>query len=86
MKFGHWLNSLIWIDPVVILFFFTICGWLAHLTMKGFRKLVKKTQTSPYAEEFRTSPFVFIVIAIPYTIILYGLIGIYFTELLKSTF
>ena len=86
MKFGHWLNSLIWIDHVVILFFFTICGWLAHLTMKGFRKLVKKTKTSPFAEEFRTSPFVFIAIAIPYTIILYRLIGVYLTELLKSTF
>jgi len=86
MKFGRWLNSLTLIDYVVILFFFAICGWLAHLTMKGFRSLVKKTQHSPYAEEFRTSPFVFIALAIPYTIILYRLIGIYLTELLKSTF
>lgn len=59
MKFGHWLNSLTWVDHLVILLLFALCSWFAHLTMKGFRLLVEKTQHSPYAEEFRTSPFVF---------------------------
>ncbi len=86
MKFGYWLNSLTWSDHVVILLLFAICGWFAHLTMKGFRLLVKKTQHSPYAQEFRTSPFIFFAVAIPYTIILYRLIGIYLSEMLKSIF
>ncbi len=86
MKFGHWLNSLTWIDHVVILLIFAFCGWLANLTMKGFRLLVEKTQHSPYAEEFRTSPFIFFAVAIPYTIILYRFIGVYLSDLLKSTF
>lgn len=86
MSFGRWLNSLTWIDHMVLLFLFAICGWLAHLTMKGFRLLVKKTQHSPYAEEFRTSPFIFFMVAIPYTVILYKLVGLYLTEILKSTF
>lgn len=86
MSFGHWLNSLTWLDNVIILLMFAIGGWLSQLTMKGFRKLVERTNPSPYAEDFRTSPFVFFVVAIPYTIILYRIIGIYLTELLRSTF
>ncbi len=86
MNFGQWLNSLTWIDHIVILFIFSACGWLAHLTMKGFRKLVDKTQNSPYSEEFRSSPFILFVIAVPYTIILYKLIGVDIIELFKSTF
>ncbi len=86
MSFGHWLNSLTWVDNVVILLMFAISGWLSHLTMKGFRRLVERTNQSPYAEEFRTSPFVFFAVAIPYTIILYRIIGIYLTDLIRSTF
>ncbi len=86
MSFGHWLNSLTWVDNVVILLMFAISGWLSHFTMKGFRRLVERTNQSPYAEEFRTSPFVFFAVAIPYTIILYRIIGIYLTDLIRSTF
>lgn len=86
MSFGHWLNSLTWVDNVVILLMFAISGWLSHFTMKGFRRLVERTNQSPYAEEFRTSPFVFFAVAIPYTIILYKIIGIYLTDLIRSTF
>jgi len=86
MKFGRWLNSLTFIDHAIILLIFTICFWLASVTMKGFRTLVEKTNRSPYAEEFRSSPLILFMIAIPYTIILYRIFGIYLTELLKSTF
>ncbi len=86
MSFGHWLNSLTLLDNVVILSIFAIGGWLSHLTMKGFRKIVERTNESPYAEEFRTSPFIFFAVAIPYTIILYRLLGITLSEFLKSIF
>ena len=43
MSFGHWLNSLTLLDNVVILSIFAIGGWLSHLTMKGFRKIVERT-------------------------------------------
>ncbi|MAD51859.1 MAG: hypothetical protein CMF79_04705 [Candidatus Marinimicrobia bacterium] len=86
MKFGRWLNSLTFIDHVIILLFFSISFWLAHLTMNGFRKLVERTNQNPYAQEFRSSPLILSVIAIPYTIILYRIFGLFLTELLKSTF
>lgn len=86
MIFGRWLNSLTFIDHVIILLIFSISCWIAHVSMKGFRKLVEKTNQSPYAMEFRSSPFIIFVIAVPYTIIIYRIFGIYLTELLKSTF
>lgn len=86
MIFGRWLNSLTFIDHVIILLIFSISFWIAHVSMKGFRKLVEKTNRSPYAQEFRSSPLILFVIAIPYTIIIYRIFGIYLTELLKSTF
>ena len=44
MSFGHWLNSLTLLDNIVILSIFAIGGWLSHLTMKGFRKIVERTK------------------------------------------
>ena len=75
MSFGKWLNSLMWIDHLVILLVFALASYLAHLSMKGLRTFVEKTRSSPYANEFRTSPFMFFAFAIPYTIFLYRLVG-----------
>lgn len=64
---------------------FAISGYSSHLTMRGLRILVKK-QKNPYAPEFRTSPFAFFALAIPYTILLYKIFGAVLTELIQTIF
>lgn len=86
MNLGKWLNSMTWVEHVVILLLFAIAGYGAHLSMIGFRNLVEKTHKSPYTNEFRASPFMFFAFAIPYTIILYKIFGSYIVELMKSIF
>ena len=84
MSFGKWLNSLTWIDHLVILLLFTLASYVALLSMKGLRTFVEKTRSSPYANEFRTSPFMFFAFAIPNTIFLYQLVGGVITKWLKN--
>ena len=84
MNFGKWLNSLTWIDHLVILLVFALASYLALLSMKGVRTFVEKTRSNPYANEFRTSPFMFFAFAIPYTIFLYQLVGGVITHWLKD--
>ncbi len=84
MNFGKWLNSLTWIDHLVILFLFVLASYFAYVSMKGLRNFVEKTRNSPYANEFRTSPFMFFAFAIPYTIFLYRLFGGVITNWLKD--
>ncbi|MFQ6678174.1 MAG: hypothetical protein ACE5D0_07595 [Fidelibacterota bacterium] len=86
MSFGKWLNSLTWIEHLVVIFLFAIASYSAHVTMIGLRNLFEKTQKSPYSNEFRSSPFMFFAFAIPYTIILYRIFGSYIVDLLKSIF
>lgn len=86
MKFGRWLNSLTFIDHLVILFLFVIASYVAYISMKGLRTFVEKTQKSPYANEFRITPFMFFTFAIPYTIFLYIIVGGFITNWLKDIF
>jgi len=86
MSFGQWLNSLTWIEHIVILFFFILASYFTHLTLKGFRSVILKSQKNPYAIEFRTSPFMFFALAIPYTILLYRIFGSYIVQFMKTIF
>ncbi len=84
MSLGKWLNSLTWIDHVVIIILFVLASYLAYISMNGLRTFVEKTQKSPYANEFRASPFLFFAFAIPYTFFLYQLVGGIITNWLKN--
>lgn len=87
MTLGEWLNSLTLLDHLVILVFFAFSGFLAHVTMVAFRHFVELAQKgNPYAKEFRTSPFTFFAVAIPYTIIIYKLLGALVTTWLRTLF
>ena len=84
MNFGKWLNSLTWIDHLVILILFGLASYIAYMSMNGLRTFVEKTQKNPYANEFRASPFMFFAFAIPYTFFLYQLVGGIITNWLKD--
>lgn len=84
MNFGKWLNSLTWIDHLVIFFLFVISSYFAYVSMKGLRTFIEKTRNNPYANEFRASPFMFFAFAIPYTIFLYRLFGGVISNWLKD--
>ena len=87
MEFGQWLNSLTWLDHVVILLIFVVASYLAQLSITGFRHIIQSAQKkNPYLDQFQTTPFLFFGFAIPYTILLYKILGNIITQYLKTTF
>jgi len=87
MEFGQWLNSLTWLDHVVILLIFVVASYLAQLSIAGFKHIIQLAQKkNPYAGEIQSTPFLFFGFAIPYTIILYKLLGNIITQYLKTIF
>ncbi|GEM_PF-150782 len=76
MTLGQWLNSLTLLDHIIILGFFIIAGFLAHVTLVAIRQWYQHIQKSnPYANEFRITPLYFMGVAILYTVIIYKLLG-----------
>ena len=76
MEFGQWLNSLTWLDHIIILLIFIIASYLAQLSIAGFKQIMQSAQKkNPYLGQIRTTPFLFFGFAIPYTILLYKLLG-----------
>jgi len=87
MEFGQWLNSLTWLDHVVILLIFVVASYLARLSITGFKYIIQSAQKkNPYLDQLRTTPFLFFGFAIPYTILLYKLLGNIITQYLKTIF
>ena len=87
MEFGQWLNSLTWLDHVVILLIFVVASYLAQLSITGFKHIIQSAQKkNPYLDQLRTTPFLFFGFTIPYTILLYKILGDIITQYLKTTF
>jgi len=87
MEFGQWLNSLSWLDHVVILLIFVVASYLAQLSIAGFKQIILSAQKkNPYLDQLRTTPYLFFGFTIPYTILLYKLLGNIITQYLKTIF
>ena len=87
MEFGQWLNSLTWLDHVVILLIFVVASYLAQLSIVGFKHIIQSAQKkNPYLDQLQTTPFLFFGFAIPYTILLYKLLGNIITQYLITIF
>ena len=87
MELGQWLNSLTWLDHIIILLIFIIASYLAQLSIAGFNQIMQSAQKkNPYLGQIRTTPFLFFGFAIPYTILLYKLLGNIITQYLITIF
>ena len=87
MEFGQWLNSLTWLDHIIILLIFIIASYLALLSIAGFKQIMQSAQKkNPYLGQIQTTPFLFFGFAIPYTILLYKLLGNIITQYLITIF
>ena len=87
MEFGQWLNSLTWLDHIIILLIFIIASYLALLSIAGFKQIMQSAQKkNPYLGQIRTTPFLFFGFAIPYTILLYKLFGNIITQYIITIF
>ena len=87
MEFGQWLNSLTWLDHIIILLIFIIASYLAQLSIAGFKQIMQSAQKkNPYIGQIRTTPFLFFGFAIPYTILLYKLLGNIITQYIITIF
>ncbi len=87
MKFGHWLNSLGFIEFFVLLIIFGISAYLANLSFLVFKNwYTNKQKDNPFAEEIRKSPFLFVGITIPFIIILYSILYDHLHTLLSKIF
>ena len=87
MEFGQWLNSLTWLDHIIILLIFIMASYLAQLSIAGFKQIMQSAQKkNPYLGQIRTTPFLFFGFAIPYTILLYKLLGNIITQYIITIF
>ena len=87
MELGQWLNSLTWLDHIIILLIFIIASYLAQLSIAGFKQIMQSAQKkNPYLGQIRTTPFLFFGFAIPYTILLYKLLGNIITQYIITIF
>ena len=87
MEFGQWLNSLTWLDHIIILLIFIIASYLAQLSIAGFKQIMQSAQKkNPYLGQIRTTPFLFFGFAIPYTILLYKILGNIITQYIITIF
>ena len=87
MKFGHWLNSLGFVDFLVLVIFLSLSAYLTSLSFQMFKNWYDlKQDKNPFADEIRLSPFLFVGIALPYMLILYSFFGRHLTNLLLKIF
>ncbi len=76
MSLGHWLNSLTFLDHVIIILFFGLSCLLSWVTLTSMQTWYSNNQGSDkYVKHFRITPFAFLGVAIIYTFIIYRLIG-----------
>jgi len=87
MKFGHWLNSLGFIEFLSLLIIFGLSAYLANLSFMMFKNWYdNKQKDNPFAEEIRKSPFLFIGITIPFLLILYTVLYSHIHTFLNKIF
>ncbi len=87
MKFGHWLNSLGFIEFLSLLIIFGMSAYLANLSFLMFKNwYTNKQKDNPFAEEIRRSPFLFVGIMIPFLLILYSILYRYIHASLTKIF
>ena len=87
MELRQWLNYLTWLDHIIILLIFIIASYLAQLSIAGFKQIMQSAQKkNPYLGQIRTTPFLFFGFAIPYTILLYKLLGNIITQYIITIF
>ncbi len=87
MKFGHWLNSLGFIEFLSLLIIFLMSAYLANLSFMMFKNWYdNKQKDNPFAEEIRKSPFLFVGITIPFILILYSILYRHIHSLLTKIF
>ncbi len=85
MRIGKWLNSLSGLDYIVILFCFGLAVLLSHFILRGIRQFYNQLQKdNPYAPEFRITPTLFFITALPLTTGVYFTIGTMLTGWLSS--
>lgn len=85
MSAGEWLNSLTFLDHLVILGFFAVSCGLTWYTLNALTHFYLRAQKdNPFANEIRITPLPFLLLAIVYTIILYTLFGGWITSLIES--
>jgi len=87
MKFGHWLNSLGFVEFLSLLIIFGMSVYLANRSFIIFQNwYTNKQKDNPFAEEIRKSPFLFVGITIPFLLILYSILYQHIHTLLTKIF
>ncbi len=87
MEFGHWLNSLGFIEFLALFIIFGMSAYLANLSFLIFNNwYTNKQKDNPFAEEIRKSPFLFVGITIPFILILYSILYHHLHTLLSKIF
>jgi hypothetical protein len=87
MKFSRWLNSLGFPEFLTLLILLLSAAYLANLSFLMFKNWYdNKQKDNPYAEEVRSSPFLFVAITIPYFLILFGILYRHVHALLDKIF
>ncbi len=87
MKFGHWLNSLGFVEFLSLLIILGMSAYLANLSFLTFNNwYTNKQKDNPFAEEIRRSPFLFVGIMIPFLLILYSILYRHIHALLTKIF
>ncbi len=87
MKFSRWLNALSGVDQLVILSIFILSGFLAWWTLRGVKSWYTEHQKdNPFAKEMRISPLALFAVTLPYSVLIYRMIGEYITSWLGQVF
>ncbi len=87
MKFGHWLNSLGFIEFLSLIIILSMSAYLVNLSFIIFQNwYTNKQKDNPFAEEIRKSPFLFVGITIPFFLILYSVLYLHIHTLLSKIF
>ena len=87
MKFGHWLNSLGFVEFLALLIIFGMSAYLANLSFLIFNKWYTTQQKDNlFADEIRLSPFLFVGITIPILLILFSILYRHIHTLLSNIF
>ena len=87
MKFGHWLNSLGFVEFLSLLIIFLMSAYLANLSFGIFKNWYDiKQKDNLFSEEIRKSPFLFVAITIPFLLILYSILYQHIHTLITKLF
>jgi len=82
MKLGHWLNSLSFVDHLVLLLLYIIGVYFSKLTLEALREFYrKKTNNSPYMVKYRITPLAMLSLGLFYTVIIVKILSRFFNIL-----